>query len=1325
MKNKKYQQGAVQKDDSNTTVFSPLDYTQDEGKPTMKKTKYKQWGVPQTLHINGIPEAGIGGFFKKVGKAIGSVVKGVGNVAHDWGLSVADSFGNRLGLYDIDNDKYRTGFGRSVSGINDILQNTTGKIGMAAASTVIPGIGSLGQLGSLFGYGADKGGEETQVDPTTQNILNNPQMMLLGKELSGLFDLQMREQDDVANKKMTVQDFPASNATYVPVGFAQDGGGITSMQGMFPALDSLKLGLPKEMPKKARKLVVEAAAKEVGHLEQMLGYRDDSPFKNKPIININSDTITMDGVGKTLLATSDNGIIKILKPYSGTHYFPGASRITEVPLPKGGGMPTPNNNSEIIKLIGMNKYQIMPNLQMIMQQGGFTRLKSDAGDPYQYEYDPQNDDYYVITPQGKTIKVKKGSKSDAAIRKRYQSGWSVVTKDKYKDTPYYDSVIDPKREKYLIPKDTPSDSTDIYSGYYEINEGVDRNGFYRKSDADGGIRPLSPEESKKVKAKFRDRYGYNSIDPINGYVGIEDINDPFKYNPVTGDIIEEVEEWDDTLGKPVKVRKKVRGDAYNIMREIVRKKGVATGLVPAQDEYSKRDDNFFGRLYNKWLFQDGGQPNLGGIISNITGLDQGYTDVVSDDKDPYEYRYDAATDTWETRLKGKGKKWIKVKGDSKRMLEADKAIRDRYDKQLFSAGSKAAEFFANGTNAPQISVQLLPTKVSPYVQSINDDSNGFRDSKVVNRKVKNPTPKLSNYNYEDILNSQIGYEDEDIQMMPSMIRYKSDLYKKDKLIDELLNKLYSNYIPTSQGLTVFNPLQYNRKYENGGKVMQNYMPVGNQDKKITGYIPLEAMIPIQTERDELIVLPTGDLTKVNAKKRHSQMSDDEVTDIVPENSYILSQHGKVDIYKSEADQIQMEVENKPYNMWGTNPTPKVKTLGDIMSKKVMKPADLARLLEQKYKIINHDDPFTTQTNAINKHRRGNYLQAIIQLSEYDKARKGIDNSIETQLAQNNQQPPQMVASNGGKVMKAGYNVPKAQDPLTGAIIGGVTSLISTGVSAYQNWKARQRADKLMNQQLGDINTYNNDVRRNLGLGLGVGAATTLLQDPTINPVIESDQFISQLPSYVNASNNAIFQNNRSSLYANRPDTSAMTPQMAMLFGERYNSQTMQAQGQLAAQLAAQRANTFAQYLQARQNIFNKNAASRTAATNATRANQNNMMTTLGGMGMGYFDNLNNLSANVLNAKAAARGQNTATQIQLGNQMAQTINNGLTSGLQAYNSYMAAQQQQQAFDQWNYQRQFPYTTPQLPPSAGSSSPIYPQNNPSDCILGRNIRTGLPC
>lgn len=144
------------------------------------------------------------------------------------------------------------------------------------------------------------------------------------------------------------------------------------------------------------------------------------------------------------------------------------------------------------------------------------------------------------------------------------------------------------------------------------------------------------------------------------------------------------------------------------------------------------------------------------------------------------------------------------------------------------------------------------------------------------------------------------------------------------------------------------------------------------------------------------------------------MDDDQVTDVVPENSYILSQFGQVDIYKSEADQAIVEVQNRPYNIYGVNPEPKTKSLGDHMTKGRMKPADLGRTLLSKYKQINNPgDPFTDQTNASNKYTLSKYLDALVYLSEMDKARKGIDNSVETQLSEQN---PELMAENGGLYM---------------------------------------------------------------------------------------------------------------------------------------------------------------------------------------------------------------------------------------------------------------------------------------------------------------------
>ena len=60
-----------------------------------------------------------------------------------------------------------------------------------------------------------------------------------------------------------------------------------------------------------------------------MGYRDDSPFNDKPFIDINTPNgiIDMSKSGRTLRATDSQGNTKVLKPYSGQHQFaPGIVR---------------------------------------------------------------------------------------------------------------------------------------------------------------------------------------------------------------------------------------------------------------------------------------------------------------------------------------------------------------------------------------------------------------------------------------------------------------------------------------------------------------------------------------------------------------------------------------------------------------------------------------------------------------------------------------------------------------------------------------------------------------------------------------------------------------------------------------------------------------------------------------------------------------------------------------------------------------------------------------------------------------------------------------
>jgi len=647
-------------------------------------------------------------------------------------------------------------------------------------------------------------------------------------------DLQMKEQDEIANKKMTVQDFPTTAASYAPVGFAEEGGGVGSQQEMFPALKAMQKGLPPEMSKNSKRQVGKAAEEEVQVLEQMLGYRDDSPFRNKSSINIYSDTIDMgqkgDGTGTPLLAVADNGDSKILKPYSGMHTFPGASMVTEVPIPKA-------------------------------QQGVMASRKNINQFPFL--------DRAGVTP------------AESSAR-------SFII-DEIKSDGYREKIIN------LLPKNLSKTEKEkraaslISSRLNALNSAVN-----------AGINNDLGKAS--INAEY---FGPSRLQP----------NLRFADNSMLNNTSINVHELDHAAKRGHKL------------------------IMPEEE------DVVFQNIKNS---------------RDVPKEDRGY------------HMYVASTPEIGANLM----QFRKFVVDNKFAKHGEKITEDKF-LEIWDALDESKDKYSQDAFYDVINT-LKDTKSEDAISRFT--------------KLYNTITNVGGKNNTSVFNAKNGGKP----------------------------KNNNNEITKLLGMN---------KYENGGKVMQNYMPVGNGKTKVHGFINLASMIPIQTEKKELIVLPDGNLVPVNAKKRHSQMSDDEVTDIVPENSYILSQFGSVDIYKSEADQIQMEVENKPYNMYGSNPTPKVKTLGDIMRKKVMKPADMARLVEQKYKIMDHDDPFTIQTNAINKHRRGDYLQAIIQLSEYDKARKGIDNSIETQLSQNNQQPPQMVASNGGKVLRAGYNVPKAFNPL--------------------------------------------------------------------------------------------------------------------------------------------------------------------------------------------------------------------------------------------------------------------------------------------------------
>ena len=504
-----------------------------------------------------------------------------------------------------------------------------------------------------------------------------------------------------------------------------------------------------------------------------------------------------------------------------------------------------------------------------------------------------------------------------------------------------------------------------------------------------------------------------------------------------------------------------------------------------------------------------------------------------------------------------------------------------------------------------------------------------------------------------------------------------------------------------------------RPYGEASPSYQYNMPVGNS-KRVTGYLPIENLIPIQTEVDELIVLPTNDVVKVNAKKRHSRMSDDQVTDIVPDGSYILSQYGQVDIYKKEADQVILEMQNRPYNLYSTNPEPKIKTLGDIMTKNKMKPADLARKVLAKYKTVDHDDPFTEQTNRANKYTASKYLQAIVSLSELDKERKGL-NAAEQQYEMFQGQP-QGMAKQGGGIFRLLSPV-RAQDGLAAAIpalVSGIGSIASD--IANRNLLKKNTAASIQ-----DVQKLYADQKGLESQALAANLMGFALQDPRVEMARRT------APTRMIDRSRQEIDYLASRLAANRPDFSAYPPQVAAQLSQQYQAAMFEPMSRASLEASKQRALAEQQYMDKFRETLDTNRAAEVAERMGTRQNVNTGFAGMAGATSGSIGNLQNIGSNYVQSLLAARGQQAQGLMNLNQAAAQNLLNTASLAQQGYNSL----QNQRLMDEYNQRAASIAAGANNPVQSITQTPLSPlQSQSSDCITmpgGYRVSrtTGKPC
>lgn len=171
------------------------------------------------------------------------------------------------------------------------------------------------------------------------------------------------------------------------------------------------------------------------------------------------------------------------------------------------------------------------------------------------------------------------------------------------------------------------------------------------------------------------------------------------------------------------------------------------------------------------------------------------------------------------------------------------------------------------------------------------------------------------------------------------------------------------------GTPGFNPQP--RMYEDGGEVQQG-----------------PAMIPIQTEKGEVFVHLDGSITPVNAKKTHKQMDDDEVTDVVPEGTYVTSNDKKIRMTLKQAEDIVMGLKALPYEEFTKGKLPEEQLFSEIFgNNKKMTPAEMTQKILRKFPTMdrsttwNKNDIFTEITNKENMNNRLPWLEQVIQFNE--------------------------------------------------------------------------------------------------------------------------------------------------------------------------------------------------------------------------------------------------------------------------------------------------------------------------------------------------------
>lgn len=428
--------------------------------------------------------------------------------------------------------------------------------------------------------------------------------------------------------------------------------------------------------------------------------------------------------------------------------------------------------------------------------------------------------------------------------------------------------------------------------------------------------------------------------------------------------------------------------------------------------------------------------------------------------------------------------------------------------------------------------------------------------------------------------------------------------------------------------------------------------------------------PAQTEKKygqkEQIIGIDGSINDVKATKSHEQMKSDEVTDLLPVDSYVASVRKTQKISKDSVKDISFGFPVVEYLEGEVTDNPKEILFADLFKKKHHTPAELVQLVKKKFPVTDRkNDPFADITKIENRSARLPYLGAIIGVAEANKAEESVD-----------------LFKMGGRVKKVKKYGPGGDSDPSFGLASAATDLFKFVTNTVTNAIAAKKANKQALSNQSRIDSAADANIEDIDNASALAALATLAQDNSFSFLDLSqarqegnegfDESIANIRNTADTQQGRIFgafHNLSTNLFNN---TSSFGRGVAAANSLLPN--TLRASSDVAARSDADISNLLIQRGQFNSGLSRELAFDRQAGENYQTQFGNSQISNLGDIATNRSNQLINNRVNRTNATLVNSGANTAAQQQFLANQNQITTNALDNAGYLYNSIIGARNQ---------------------------------------------------